>query len=1386
MDISKKKKTAIILGASAAVLATSAIITGIVYSKMNRQKPIDDDQKIIDAGISQDDNINQKPSSWDSKTEEKFNKLVKYAEALTRALKASSANARKSMSVQNLKNEIERLKNLIDKAEKVMPILDESITNLEKYKVKKDKLTEVRNELNKALNDAKYALDFANLAYNKMINNKSLMQSKINELIKLIDETIKKSQSAVYQKQIKSFIDKLTDCNTVGDGFVKDAERLNLETEKTNLIAAIERSKAEIKRLEELLKNPQSEEQKKEALKKAIEQFEKDVNEIAAKVDTTTDLEDMKDLSKQIDELKNLGKDYKNDAEQLGLNDEANKVNKAIKKLEDAKTKIEQKIAQKEQEVDKLKKDVKKLLKDLDVAMGECINAKTIDEFDAAISKLAKLIADGETLLTKTKEAKLVDETSELETKLERAKKVLEQTKEKRDAKSKIVDEWKTKINDEINALKAKVDATKNANTIATLEPALKELENAINHANGILSDANNFEEKTKIQAEINQLTQAIADANAEKQTSAQRLEQLKNINAELVRKTNEAIQKANTAIEEAKNNQNSDDKSKLETIITNLNDAKTQLDTTKTEVSQEPSLVKQIEDKTTQVNEWITKISDQKQKVEQKEAEIAQKKQDIDAQIKELDKKQKALEEASKDGDKNKINEAIKKLEEEIDKAKKLHDDNKNEPKLNEENQKLQDKIDESKQKSNDVKAAEELKEKQEKAKEQVKKAEEDLEKAKKKAEEELGKSDPDLKKLEDAKKNLDKAVEDAKKAEDAANDAKLPDKKQEIHDKIDDAKQTQKNLNDKIDEINKKNLNAIKKRINDTVSDLQRAIDDANSAISDTHNLEKVNAALGKITTSITNANDVKQDVEAHKEQYLTEFNKLQSKIEEAIQKQSTLQTQKTNIEKERAKADEEFNKFKEKVNKIISDYEANNTTSAAVKKSIQDLGQATLDANVLESKTQVIAYNALLAKISILKSKISTNLAKMRLKLSELEDAEQKEEDRINQIKAEVNTMISNLNSGIHEVEKEHTTSTSLRSDISALESIIELAKKLLLKTDTSPKLSTEKTNLNNKIIEANAAIKNANIKKQQLIEQENAIQELEDFSNNVTLTVNDRNRLASTVSPSELTLNQTNTNYEVKYDSWLNPNDKEGKLEVEVTIKHKKYPKINKTYFLKIFDFKKTFEIPEITSNFEEYLDFKKHPENMLKDTLLSKINKFKNKTIDENKKIFNELFKFKNILPSNVEFDYLSLNNDGYNVSMKFKGRSIVSQDREGTLHYDDFVQEKQINLEKLNDIIKWENTRYIAYRGFMAGNKYVYHANDMNNEIHIDKVKEKFKDKILTTSLIEETLNWLVPISKKWRDICKALFDENKNSAGWLHGVYPSLSARPFNAYNEK
>ena len=46
MGISKKKKTAIILGTACAIFATSAIVTG-VYSKMNKKEPIDNDQRSL-------------------------------------------------------------------------------------------------------------------------------------------------------------------------------------------------------------------------------------------------------------------------------------------------------------------------------------------------------------------------------------------------------------------------------------------------------------------------------------------------------------------------------------------------------------------------------------------------------------------------------------------------------------------------------------------------------------------------------------------------------------------------------------------------------------------------------------------------------------------------------------------------------------------------------------------------------------------------------------------------------------------------------------------------------------------------------------------------------------------------------------------------------------------------------------------------------------------------------------------------------------------------------------------------------------------------------------------------------------------------------------------
>ena len=102
--------------------------------------------------------INPKPISWDSKTQERYKKLLEYVQALTRTLKNLLIMFRKPLSIKDLKGQIDLLKTLIKKIEDFLPNLDISITNLEKLKDKKDELDNVRKEFVKALVDAKDAL----------------------------------------------------------------------------------------------------------------------------------------------------------------------------------------------------------------------------------------------------------------------------------------------------------------------------------------------------------------------------------------------------------------------------------------------------------------------------------------------------------------------------------------------------------------------------------------------------------------------------------------------------------------------------------------------------------------------------------------------------------------------------------------------------------------------------------------------------------------------------------------------------------------------------------------------------------------------------------------------------------------------------------------------------------------------------------------------------------------------------------------------------------------------------------------------------------------------------------------------------------------------------
>ena len=83
-----------------------------------------------------------------------------------------------------------------------------------------------------------------------------------------------------------------------------------------------------------------------------------------------------------------------------------------------------------------------------------------------------------------------------------------------------------------------------------------------------------------------------------------------------------------------------------------------------------------------------------------------------------------------------------------------------------------------------------------------------------------------------------------------------------------------------------------------------------------------------------------------------------------------------------------------------------------------------------------------------------------------------------------------MITNLDTAIKEVQKEHTTSSSLSDDIDKLEKTISNAEKLLLKINNETALTSEKSTLETKIDEAKRELQSANQEKQRLIELEAA--------------------------------------------------------------------------------------------------------------------------------------------------------------------------------------------------------------------------------------------------------------------------------------------------------
>ena len=1043
MDISKKKKTAIILGAGVAIFAASATATGIIYSRKNVIPNPTPHSNILDKGISQDDSINQKPSTWDSKTDKKFKYILEYTNALIQALNQGTKNVSKNLSIDDYKKQIETLKKNIERSKNLKPILDESINNLGKYQDKQKQLSDAKEKLKKSTREAEEALARAQAKLDGLLKNKDKVRSRINEIIALINKTLEDSSKASITPEFDYFINKLKDLKEIANGYKQDAKNHNLSDEISKLDNAIAKINTEIARLEEL-KSKQNDEQQKEALKDYANRFAEKVDKAIEKANQEESLEDINKNLAEYESLRKEAEEAKKLAERLHVDEAKTKLQESLDKLAQAKTQLEAKKVQKENEINQLKQEISEAIQKLNAAILEGKAARDSNKFDDlnnAITSLTNAITKGNEVLEKAKTAKLDDEASELEQKIEEAKAILELVKQQKIEVETQINDAKQRLAKQKQDLDALVEETKNATTIVPLKEALKKLAQEIEKSNALVENYDNFSQKEKIQVEVEALKQSIAKANEEKTSSQRRLEELEQAHNALIQEVNEALQQADAAISEAKDNKESDDKAKLQEIITKLTESQTKLNEVKTKAAVDPTLTQKINDKLSEVSTWLDTINTQKQKVELKEAKIAELKTKITEQIQNLDTKKQELETALATNNKDTISTAIENYKKAIEKADELYEKVKDEPKLAPEANNFKSKIDDAKTKLEEAKAKlQDLEQKETKAREAIIKAKEDLKKATEKVDEAL--NGEDLEKLKDAKKDLDKAIEDAKEAAKQAGEANLNDAKQELEQKIEEAENKQSTLKDKIDEVEQKNLDALKTKINEQTTKLSTAITKIDDALTKTHNLEKVKEILLEVNPIIENANTFKTQIEENKAKYQVEYDAFDSKLTEANNKKQQLEQLKTQIEQERATANANFETAKTLAEAAMKKFDDHQSTIAEVKSAIVDIKKAIEKVIASENEAKGIEYTELENKAKALKQELNTKLAAANQRLQALKNEEEQERQRIAQLKLELDQAKANLQNKLNDVNNANTLDEK-QTTLDALKVVIDTA-------------------------------------------------------------------------------------------------------------------------------------------------------------------------------------------------------------------------------------------------------------------------------------------------------------------------------------------------------
>ncbi|MCV3733947.1 hypothetical protein OF363_02780, partial [Mycoplasma enhydrae] len=127
----KKKKTAIIVGATASVLVVSAAVAGIIYAKYGKKsKPSIYNKDKPDVIVDIKDRERGEVSTWDANVDEQYKKLRDYIQKLVKALKTGITNVNKNLSLEDLEDQIKKLEKHIAIGEELDLILDKSIKTL--------------------------------------------------------------------------------------------------------------------------------------------------------------------------------------------------------------------------------------------------------------------------------------------------------------------------------------------------------------------------------------------------------------------------------------------------------------------------------------------------------------------------------------------------------------------------------------------------------------------------------------------------------------------------------------------------------------------------------------------------------------------------------------------------------------------------------------------------------------------------------------------------------------------------------------------------------------------------------------------------------------------------------------------------------------------------------------------------------------------------------------------------------------------------------------------------------------------------------------------------------------------------------------------------------